>query len=233
MASSLSVEQIKSYLDHTNVKADSTSEDIEKLCSEAQEYGFHSVCLTPHRIKIAKEFLSGAQTAIICVIGFPFGFTTTAEKINEAKTAVSDGATEVDMVVNIGEVKEGNFDFIEDEIRQIAEAISPIKLKVITEIGFLTKEELSEACKRAKSAGAAFVKTSTGYGPRTPTVEDIQIMREAVGPDMGIKASGGINTLEQANQMIAAGATRIGTSSALQIIGVEAEKEKDLAGSQE
>lgn len=233
MASDLSVEQIRSYLDHTNVKADATSEDIEKLCREAQEYGFHSVCLTPHRIKIAKEFLSGTQTAIICVIGFPFGFTTTLEKINEAKTAVSDGATEIDMVVNIGEVKEGNFDFVEDEIRQIAEAIKPVGLKVIMEIGFLTKDELAETCHRAKSAGAAFVKTATGYGPRTPTVEDIKIMREAVGPEMGIKASGGIHTLEQANQMIEAGATRIGTSSALQIIGIETKEEKDLAGSTE
>lgn len=232
MASDLSVEQIKSYLDHTNVKADATSEDIKKLCSEAQEYGFHSVCLTPHRVRVAKEFLSD-QIAIICVIGFPFGFTTTQEKINEAKTAVLDGATEIDMVANIGEIKEGNFDFVEDEIRQIAKAIEPVGLKVIMEIGFLTKDELAEACRRAKSAGAAFVKTATGYGPRTPTVEDIKTMREAVGPDMGIKASGGIHTLEQANQMIGAGATRIGTSSALQIIGVKTKEEKDLAGSTE
>lgn len=233
MVSDLSVEQIKSYLDHTNVKADATRVDIKKLCEQARSYGFHSVCITPYRVKDAKGFLSGAQTAIICVIGFPFGFTTCAEKINEAKIALADGATEIDMVINIGAVKESDFDFIEDEIRQIVEAIKPVGLKTIMEIGFLTKEELSEACKRAKSAGASFVKTSTGYGPRTPTVEDIKIMRVAVGPEIGIKASGGIHTLEQANQMIDAGATRIGTSSALQIIGVDKEKINDLAGSKE
>jgi len=233
MVSDLSVEQIKPYLDHTNVKAEATREDIKKLCDEATKYQFHSVCVTPYRVKDAKEFLSGAQTAIICVIGFPFGFTTCAEKVNEAKTAIADGATEIDMVVNIGAVKESDFDFVEGEIRQIAEAIKPIGLKVIMEIGFLTKEELSETCKRAKSAGAAFVKTSTGYGPRIPTVEDIRIMREAVGPEMGIKASGGIHFLEEAKQMIEAGATRIGTSSTLQIIGVEAAREKDLTGSNE
>ena len=233
MPFNISVDKIVSYIDHTNVKANATRQDIEKLCSEALKYKFHSVCVTPYQVKNAKEFLDKSDVGIICVIGFPFGFTTTAEKINEGKTAVIDGATEVDMVVNIGAVKEGDFDFVENEIRQIAEAIRPVELKVIVEIGFLTKEELSQVCQRAKSAGAAFVKTSTGYGPRIPTVEDIQIMRQAVGENMGIKASGGIHTLEEANRMIEAGATRIGTSSALQIIGVETEKEEDLAGSKE
>jgi deoxyribose-phosphate aldolase len=233
MPSSVSVDQIASYIDHTNVKADATRQDIRNLCDEALKYKFHSVCVTPHRVKDAKGFLSGSDIKIICVIGFPFGFTTTAEKINEGKVAVSDGATEIDMVINIGAIKDNDFDFIENEIRQIAEAIKPIGLKVITEVGFLTPEELDKACRKAKSAGVAFVKTSTGYGPRTPTVEDIKIMRQAVGPEIGVKASGGIHTLEQANQMVEAGATRIGTSSALQIIGVETEKKEDLAGSNE
>ncbi len=226
-------EKIKSYLDHTNVKADATRQDIEKLCNEAKKYSFHSVCVTPYRVKDAKEFLEFSDIEIICVIGFPFGFTTTEEKINEAKIAISDGATEIDMVNNIGAVKEADFDFVEEEISQIVQAIQPVKLKVIVEIGFLSEKELIETCKRAKSAGAAFIKTSTGYGPRTPTVEDIKIMRQAVGPDMGIKASGGIHTLEQASQMIEAGATRIGTSSALQIIGINKEKKGDLSGSNE
>lgn len=233
MGSNLTVEQIKSYLDHTNVKADATQEDIKKLCEEAKQHEFHSVCITPYRVKNAKESLTGSNIAIICVIGFPFGFTTTQEKINEAKIAISDGATEIDMVANIGAVKEADFNFVEEEISQIVQAIQPVKLKVIVEIGFLSKKELVETCKRAKSAGAAFVKTSTGYGPRTPTVEDIKIMRQAVGPNMGIKASGGIHTLEQASQMIEAGATRIGTSSALQIIGINKEKKEDLSGSNE
>jgi len=229
----LNAEQIKSYIDHTNVKADATRQDIKILCDQAIKYGFHSVCVTPFRVKDAKSNLQGANIAIICVVGFPFGFTTTDEKINEAKTAIADGATEIDMVANIGAIKDNDFDFVENEINQIAKAISPVSLKVITEIGFLSEEELSETCKRAKSAGAKLVKTSIGYGPRTPTIEDIKIMRQAVGPDMGIKASGGIHSLEQANQMIEAGATRIGTSSALEIIGVKGSESRDLAGSNE
>ena len=229
----ISQTSICTYLDHTNVKADATKENIKALCSEAMKYKFHSVCVTPYRVKTAKAELEGSNVAIICVIGFPFGFTTTEEKINEADTAIKDGATEIDMVQNIGAVKEGNFEFVEDEIRQIDEAIAPVKLKVIMEIGFLTKDELIESCKRAKSAGAAFVKTSTGYGPRVPTPEDIKIMRETVGSDLGVKASGGIHTFEQAEAMIKAGADRIGTSSALRIIGIGKEELKDKAGSKE
>jgi deoxyribose-phosphate aldolase len=229
----ISRENIVSFIDHTDVKADATEADIKKLCQEAKEYGFHSVCITPYRVKTAKEELDGTNVAIICVIGFPFGFTTTEEKINEGKIAVASGATEVDMVINIGAVKEANWDLVEAEISQIAQAINPVGLKVIMEIGFLTPEELTEACIRAKAAGAAFVKTSTGYGPRTPTPEDIRIMREAVGPEMGVKAAGGIHTFEDAKAMIETGATRIGTSSALQIIGIEHPEEKDKAGSKE
>lgn len=229
----LTKENIVSYIDHTDVKADATEADIKKLCQEAKEYGFHSVCVTPYQVKTSKEELEGANVAIICVIGFPFGFTTTEEKIDEGKTAISDGATEIDMVINIGAVKEGDWTKVENEIRQIAQAISPVGLKVIMEIGFLTKEELIEACKHAKAAGAAFVKTSTGYGPRVPTPEDIKIMREAVGPEMGVKAAGGIHTFEDAKAMIEAGATRIGTSSALQIIGVENKTIPDKANSKE
>jgi len=229
----LTKENIRAFIDHTNVKADATMADIKTLCQEAKEYGFHSVCVTPYHVKNAKTELDGSDVAIICVIGFPFGFTTTEEKINEGKIAVASGATEVDMVINIGAVKEANWELVEEEIHQIAQAIVPVGLKVIMEIGFLTKDELIKACQVAKSAGAAFVKTSTGYGPRTPTPEDIRIMREAVGPEMGVKASGGIHTFEDAKAMIEAGATRIGTSSALQIIGMENKTTTDKAHSNE
>lgn len=226
-------ENINRFIDHTCVKADATVEDIRKLCQEAKEYGFHSVCVTAYRAAAAKEFLEGADIEVISVIGFPFGISKTEVKIAEAKLAVEDGATEIDMVVNIGAIKEQDFDFIEDEIRQIAEAIAPVGLKVIMEVGFLTEEELTEACKRAEKAGAAFVKSSTGYGPRPSTVEDIETMRAAVGDEVSVKASGGIHTFEEAKAMIEAGATRIGTSSALKIIGEETEEKKDKAGSNE
>jgi deoxyribose-phosphate aldolase len=240
-------ESICQYIDHTNVKADATENDINALCAEAVQYGFHSVCVTPYRVRVAKEEIlrqaqddpstssgqAAAKPEIICVIGFPFGFTTTEEKINEAKTAIADGATEIDMVQNIGAVKEGDFDFVQEEIRQIAQAIEPVGLKVIMEIGFLSADELRQACSAAKEAGAAYVKTSTGYGPRTPTVEDIKIIKEAVGDSCKIKASGGIETFEQAKAMLEAGADRIGTSHALQIIGVGAVEKKDLVGSNE
>lgn len=229
----ISKENIVKFIDHTNVKADATEQDIIKLCEEAKQYNFHSVCVTPFRVKTAKQALEGEAAEIICVIGFPFGFTTTEEKINEGKIAIQDGASEIDMVINIGAIKEGAWDVVEDEIRQVAQAISPVGLKVIMEIGFLSKEELAKACQIAEKAGAKFVKTSTGYGPRTPTIEDIKIMRENVSQTIGVKASGGIHTFDEAKEMIEAGATRIGTSSALQIIGVSGPEEKDKAGSKE
>jgi len=229
----LDKESIKKFIDHTCVRADATQEDIKQLCLEAKEYGFHSVCVTPYRVEAAKAYLEESNTEIICVVGFPFGISLLQTKIDEAKLAVENGASEIDMVVNIGAIKEKNFDYIENEIRQIAKAIEPIGLKVIMEIGFLTEDELAEACRRAKSAGAAFVKSSTGFGPRPSRVEDIKLMSQAVGDNVGVKASGGIHTFDEAKAMIEAGATRIGTSSALEIIGVESKKIKDKAGSNE
>lgn len=233
MDQKITVDSICQYIDHTNVKPDAKEYDIKKLCLEAKQHRFHSVCVTPYRVSLCKKELEGSNIEIICVIGFPYGFVKTEEKIQEAKTAILDGATEIDMVINIGAVKDGSWKMVEDEIFDIAQAVRPAGLKVIMEIGFLTKEELIKACQIAKKAGAKFVKTSTGYGPRTPTPEDIKIMREAVGPEMGVKASGGIHTFEEAKAMIEVGATRIGTSSALQIIGVDKPQEKDKAGSTE
>jgi len=231
----LTEKSICSYIDHTDVRPDATAQDIGKLCAEAKKYGFHSVCVSAYRVDAAKAYLEDAQNIeIISVIGFPFGVSKTEIKVAEAKAAVDDGATEIDMVVNIGAIKEDNWDFVEDEIRQIATAIKPVGLKVIMEVGFLKENELAEACRRAKAAGAAFVKTSTGYGPRPAKVEDIRIMRDAVGEDMGVKAAGGIHSFEEAKAMIEAGATRIGTSSALQIIGEKDENATiDKAGSTE
>ena len=226
MEQNITVENIHVFIDHTNVKPDATDDDIIRLCNEAKKYQFHSVCVTPYRVQLSKRELEGSNIEIICVIGFPYGFVKTEQKVQEAKQAILDGATEIDMVINIGAVKEGNWKMVEEEIFDIAQAIKPTGLKVIMEIGFLTKEELIKACQIAKKAGAKFVKTSTGYGPRTPTSEDIKIMREAVGPDMGVKAAGGIHTFKDAKKMIEAGATRIGTSSALQIIGVNKDQSK-------
>ncbi|OGD67823.1 deoxyribose-phosphate aldolase [Candidatus Berkelbacteria bacterium RIFCSPHIGHO2_12_FULL_36_9] len=225
----MSPKEIAKYIDHTNVKAEASSKDIEKLCQEAVKYGFHSVCVTPYRVKDASRFLTKIHTPtgcnnkveIICVVGFPFGLTTTEEKIFESKTAVKDGATEIDMIINIGAIKDHNWDHVENEIRQIAAEIKPLGLKVIMEIGFLTRAELIKACKVAKNAGAKFVKTSTGHGPRKPTYADIRLMKKTVGKDIGVKASGGIHNFKTAKEMIEAGANRIGTSSGLQIIGLQ------------
>lgn len=215
--------EIAKYIDHTNVRPDATSSDIKKLCFEATKYGFHSVCVTPYRVKDARKFLGDikkSKVELICVVGFPFGVIKSNEKINEAKVAKKDGATEIDMIINIGAVKDGDWKYVGKEISDIAKVIKPLQLKVIMEIGFLSKNELIKACKIAIDNGARFVKTSTGYGPRTPTPEDIEIMKQAIGSNFKVKASGGIHDFETAKNMINAGATRIGTSSSLQIIGV-------------
>lgn len=223
----LTKKTIARYIDHTNVRADATKNDIKKLCSEAVKYQFHSVCVTPFRVADAKNFLpKNSKIEIICVVGFPFGLVKTKEKTAEAVAAKKDGATEIDMIINIGAIKDGNWEYVENEIKTIVKAIKPLELKVILEIGFLTRKELIKACKIAKKAGAAFVKTSTGLGPRIPTINDIKLMRKIVGPKMGVKASGGIHDFQKAIKMIAAGANRIGTSSGLQIIGKSKIKSK-------
>lgn len=230
MKNEITPKTIASYIDHTDVKPDATEADIKKLCAEAVKYGFHSVCVTPYRVHAAAKFLQNtafhpeggtSKVEIICVIGFPFGVATKEEKILEAKIAELDGATEIDMIINIGAVKEGDWNYVKTEISEIAKAIKPLNLKVIMEIGFLTKQELIKACKIAKQAGAKFVKTSTGYGPRLPNPEDIKIMRKSVGNNFGVKAAGGIHDFDAAKAMIKAGANRIGTSSSLQIIGIK------------
>jgi len=230
---SLTKETIRGSIDHTCVKPDATEKDIIKLCNEAKEYSFRSVCVTSSRVKLARKQM-GKNGVVISVIGFPFGAASTESKVFEAEKAVKDGASEIDMVINIGAVKEKDWDYLKKEISKISKAIKPVGLKVIMEIGFLTDTELRKACKVAKEAGAAYVKTSTGYGPRKPNTDDIKLMRRAVGKDIRVKASGGIHNFKTAKAMIEAGADVIGTSSGLNIVGIRnIKKEKDISGSQE
>ena len=209
---------VNSYIDHTLLKADANKEQILALIDEAKKYEFASVCVNPTWVKTAAELLKDSSVKVCTVIGFPLGATTSAVKAFEAKDAIANGADEVDMVINIGWVKDGRYDLVEEEIRCIKAACGDKILKVIIETCLLTDEEKGEACQLAKLAGADFVKTSTGFSTGGATIEDIELMRETVGPTMGVKASGGARTLEAAQAFIKAGATRIGTSSGVAIM---------------
>lgn len=200
------------YIDHTLLKAEATSKDIEKLCKEARKYKFMSVCVNPSFIPLCKELLKGGEVKICTVVGFPLGMMSAASKAFETKQALLEGADEIDMVINIGRLKEGNLDYVKQEIASLKAICKEHVLKVIIETCLLTDEEKVTACKLAKEAGADFVKTSTGFSKWGAKKEDIELMRKAVGPEMGVKASGGISNFEEMKQMIDAGATRIGTS---------------------
>jgi len=216
----MNAEELARYIDHTNLKAFATREDIKKLCDEAKEYGFYAVCVNPYRVKDAKEFLRGTDIKIASVVGFPLGATFTETKVQEAIMAVRNGADEIDMVMNIGAMKDGDYEFVERDIREVVEAVHPMgaKVKVIIETCYLSDEEKRKACEIAKNAGADFVKTSTGFGTAGAKVEDVRLMREVVGNSMGVKAAGGIHNAKEAIAMIEAGATRIGASSSVEII---------------
>ena len=211
---------IAGYIDHTNLKAYATGEDIIKLCREAMEYGFYAVCVNPYRVKLAKETLKGSGVRVATVIGFPLGATPTEVKVFEARKALEDGADELDMVINIGALKDGDYDYVRNDIAEVVKVAHEknAKVKVIIETCYLTEEEKVKACELAKEAGADFVKTSTGFGTGGATVEDVRLMRKVVGEGMGVKAAGGIRTYEQALAMIEAGATRLGTSSGVKIV---------------
>ena len=200
------------YIDHTLLKAEATSKDIEKLCKEARKYKFMSVCVNPSFIPLCKELLKGGEVKICTVVGFPLGMMSAASKAFETKQALLEGADEIDMVINIGRLKEGNLDYVKQEIASLKAICKEHVLKVIIETCLLTDEEKVTACKLAKEAGADFVKTSTGFSKWGAKKDDIELMRKAVGPEMGVKASGGISNFEEMKQMIDAGATRIGTS---------------------
>ena len=212
--------ELARYIDHTNLKAFATREDIRKLCEEAKEYGFYAVCVNPYRVKDAREFLRGSDVRIASVVGFPLGATHTEVKVQETIMAIKDGADEIDMVINIGALKDGDYETVERDIEEVVKAAHSMnaKVKVIIETCYLSDDEKRKACEIAKKAGADFVKTSTGFGTAGATVEDVRLMRSVVGNDMGVKAAGGIHTADEAIAMIEAGATRIGASRSVQII---------------
>jgi len=217
-------DQIAPLIDHTLLKANATQEEIGKLCEEARKYSFASVCVNPGYVSLSSKLLAGSPIKVAVVIGFPLGATTTMAKVIEARDAIANGADEIDMVINVGALKSGNYQLVLDDIKAIREATRGKILKVILETAYLTKDEKIKACQLSKEAGADFVKTSTGFGPSGATVEDIQLMRATVGPTMGIKASGGIRTQEDAIKMVAAGATRIGASASVAIVTGKTEK---------
>ena len=205
-------------IDHILLKATATEADIEKLCREAREHSFKSVCVNPCFVKRAKEFLADSGVLVCTVVGFPLGANATSIKVHETEQAVRDGADEIDMVINIGRAKEGDFVYVEKEIAAVVQAAAGRTVKVIIETCYLSDEEKVEACKAAASAGAAFVKTSTGFGTAGATVEDVALMRRSVPAEMGVKASGGIRTPEDLKAMVEAGANRIGASAGRKLI---------------
>ncbi len=204
-------------VDHTLLKPIATWEDIKKICDEAKEMKVASVCIPPSYVKQASEYLKN-DIAVCTVIGFPLGYNTTKIKIEEAKDAIENGAKEIDMVINIGDAKAGLFDKIENEIRQIKEAIGDKILKVIIETCYLTEDEKIALCKVVSNAKADFIKTSTGFGTNGATLEDIKLMKQNVSKDVAIKAAGGVRTIEDAQNFINEGATRLGTSSICQVL---------------
>lgn len=222
--------ELASYIDHTVLKPETTAAEIDTLCEEAAEYHFASVCVNPSWVKRAAGNLRDSEVKVCSVIGFPFGATTAEIKAMEARRAIRDGAREVDMVINVGALKSGDRDTILTEMQKVVDSAheSGVIVKVIIETALLTDEEKVIASSLAKKAKADFVKTSTGFGGGGATVFDVALMRETVGPDMGVKASGGVRTASDVEDMIAAGATRIGASAGVQIVGGD---EGDSGGS--
>ena len=208
-----------SMIDHTLLKAEASKEQIEKLCAEAKEFGFASVCVNPTWVKYCSELLQNSDVLVCTVIGFPLGANTPAVKAFEAKDAIENGAQEVDMVINIGALKDRNYEQVQADIAAVVEAAKGSAIvKVIIETCLLTEEEKVKACELSVAAGADYVKTSTGFSTGGATAEDIALMRKTVGPELGVKASGGVRSLEDMQKMVEAGATRIGASSGVAIM---------------
>lgn len=205
-------------IDHTNLKAYATKEDILKLCNEAYKYNFKSVCVNPSRVSLCKELLHGTDILVCSVIGFPLGATTSDVKAYETTTAIANGCDEVDMVINVGLAKDHDYEGVYEDILAVVKAASGTLVKVILETCYLNEEEIIECCKQAQRAGADFVKTSTGFGSRGASVEDVLTMKNVVGDTLGVKASGGIHNISDFNKMVNAGATRIGTSNGVDIV---------------
>lgn len=210
--------ELARMIDHTILKPEATKEAVEKLCKEALDYNFASVCVNPSRVEECYAILKDSEVKVCTVIGFPLGATTTETKVFETKDAIKKGATEVDMVINVGRLKDKDYDFVKEDIKAVVEAAKGKALtKVIIEACLLTDEEKVIVCKIAKEAGADFVKTSTGFSTGGATGADIKLMRETVGADMGVKASGGVRSIEDAETMIKNGASRIGASASIEI----------------
>lgn len=229
-AGTLSGAALARLIDHTFLKADATKQDVERVCAEAREHGFASVCVNSSRVEQAAKALEGTSVLPIAVVGFPLGAMCTDAKADETRRAVSLGAREIDMVLAIGALKDGDHVAVETDIRAVVEAAtSRVPVKAILETAYLSRDEIVTACRLAKRAGAAFVKTSTGFAtptsgrPTGATSEAVSLMRVTVGPTMGVKASGGIRSREDALRMIAAGANRIGASSSVAIVTAKAD----------
>ena len=208
---------LNTAIDHTLLKSNATSSDIEKLCKEAEEHGFASVCIYPSWVPHATSLLNNSEVKVCTVVGFPHGNSSTEIKSHETKKAVEDGACEIDMVIQLGALKSRDFQTVLTDIKNVVTAADPHLVKVIIETSALNQEEKIQACLLAEHAGAHFVKTSTGFGEHGAKVADVELMAEVVGRTMGIKASGGIRTLEAAKNMVMAGATRLGTSASVDI----------------
>ena len=215
---SLTREELASYIDHTLLKPEASREQIRAVCEEAKQYHFASVCVNPCWVPLITEELKGSSVSVCCVIGFPLGASLSSVKAFEAREAVAAGAQEIDMVINIGAVKSGGWELLREDIAAVNAAKGTAKLKVIIETCLLTDEEKVRVCQIAKEAGADFVKTSTGFSTGGATVHDVELMRKTVGPEMGVKASGGVRTLADALAMIEAGASRLGASAGVKII---------------
>ena len=207
-------------IDHTNLRQDATSADVARLCEEAVEHGFATVCVNSCWTGLAAGLLRGSGVGVTTVVGFPLGAMSTAGKVAETLSAVGDGATEIDMVMNVGQLKDGNDLFVESEIASVVMAARPALVKVIIECCLLTDDEIVRACEAAVMAGADFVKTSTGFSTGGATVDDVRLMRRVVGNRCKVKAAGGIHTREEALAMVEAGADRIGTSAGMSIVGM-------------
>jgi deoxyribose-phosphate aldolase len=211
-------EDLASIIDHTLLKPDATRDDLAKLCEEARTYHFASVCVNSANVRFCKERLRGSGVMTVAVVGFPLGAASASAKAFETKQAIRDGADEIDMVVNIGALKSRDYATVLDDIVAVVQAARPAPVKVILETAALTRDEKVISCALSKAAGAAFVKTSTGFGAGGATIEDVALMRSTVGSDVGVKASGGVRDQAGAEAMVKAGATRIGASASIAIV---------------
>lgn len=223
-------EEVAARIDHTLLRPEATPDQIKQLCAEAREYGFAAVCVNPAYVPLAARILEGSRVKVCTVIGFPLGATSTLVKVVEARDALAGGAKELDMVLNLGALKAGDKGRVQEDIRAVVEAAHPwATVKVILETGLLTETEIALACRLASEAGADYVKTSTGFGPRGASLEDVRLMRREAAPGVKVKAAGGIRNWETAVAMLQAGADRLGTSASVQIVtqgrGEKIEKE--------